>query len=134
MGYTHYFSNTPVTPEIVEDVRKILNTTDVKIGNGLGLVSPIVNEREIILNGWDASEDGGEDESYETFALPDGDFCKTGRLPYDEVVVAILTAYIVRGIGNIGSDGGYEDWEEGMALYEKATGIDPRAAVAEVIR
>lgn len=133
MGYTHYFTGTPVTPEIVEDVRKILNATDVKLGNGLGVAAPIVNEREIILNGWDGSSEGDDDDSYETFALPAGSFCKTARLPYDEVVVAILTAYIVRGMGDIQSDGSFEEWEDGMALYEKATGTDPRPAVAEVI-
>lgn len=53
-----------------------------------------------------------------------GGFCKTGHQPYDSVVTAILIAAAVRAIdartGTVASDGRWDDWGAGLALFERA--------------
>jgi hypothetical protein len=53
-------------------------------------------------------------------------FCKTEKSPYDIAVVAVLTIanHFAPGAWEIGSDGKAEDWEEGVELASKATGIE----------
>ena len=46
--------------------------------------------------------------------------CKTNLRPYDAVVVAILVAAFAQEQTGIDSDGDWDDWQEGIALYEAA--------------
>jgi hypothetical protein len=129
MGYTHYFPGLKAKPEVIEDARKIIAASSVTICGPDGQGLPILNEAEgIRLNGFEAAG-----EAYETFhmggtdkpAYPDmWTFCKTENRPYDEVVTAILIATAVRALGTAGdsvrSDGCWDNWAAGVALFEKA--------------
>lgn len=128
MGYTHYFEGLTATPGVLEDARRIIAATTVTVCGPQGQGLPILNEEEgIRLNGF-----GAAGEAYETFRLrgtaePEypatARFCKTENRPYDEVVTAILIAAAVRVIGvdpRLRSDGEWDNWSAGVALYEKA--------------
>ena len=129
MGYTHYFPGLTATADVIADAGKIIASSSVTICGPDGQGLPILNEAEgIRLNGFEAAG-----ETYETFhlggtnepAYPDmWTFCKTENRPYDEVVTAILIAAAVRAMdvsaGTIKSDGRWDNWTAGVALFEKA--------------
>lgn len=129
MGYTHYFPGLTATAEVIADARKIIHTSPVTICGPSGQGLPILKEAEgIRLNGFEAAG-----EACETFHLrgtiepkyPDmWTFCKTGQRPYDVVVTAILIAAAIRALdsmtGAITSDGRWDNWSVGLALFEKA--------------
>lgn len=119
MGYTHYFDNVTLNQKIAEDAAAIVNTSTVAIHGWDGNGDPLITDIEIRLNG---SEKLGED--YETFTLgarSSWGFCKTGHAPYDEVVTAILISVMLNDFSaKIGSDGNFDEWVSGVALYEKA--------------
>jgi hypothetical protein len=124
MGYTHYWSsNTVANARLADDVHKILAHTLISVRGPDGTGEPDVSADVIALNG-----DAALGEDFETFALMkeygrwDFTFCKTGRRPYDEVVTAILVDCILHGDTSIGSDGCYEEWHDGIALYERTFG------------
>jgi hypothetical protein len=121
MGYTHYFKAKKIPTvkdwvNVLEAVDAILKETDI----------PIVNESSdmaININGVDPDD-------FETFYINPlsnmfigFNFCKTGRRPYDTVVVAILCAInaICSEDFDIGSDGITSDWMEGLALAQKVS-------------
>ena len=129
MGYSHYFPRLRATPDVLADAAKIIAASAVTIcgPNGQGL--PVMTEADgIRLNGFKAAG-----EAYETFYLLGAKSpkypgmavsCKTGNLPYDEVVTAILIAAAVRVLtwrtGVVMSDGLWDDWAAGLRLFEKA--------------
>jgi len=119
MGYTHYFDNVKMNQKIADDAAAIVEASDVAIHGWDGTGKPVISATEIRLNG---SEELGED--YETFAIGSEGawaFCKTARSPYDEVVTAILVSVMVNdSSAKINSDGTFDDWADGIALYEKA--------------
>lgn len=124
MGYTHYFRNVRVTPELADLAKAIIDLSDITICGGAGYGAPEISDDIIYLNG-----DAEKGEDYETFSLnnnADNDlfpFCKTAHRPYDEVVTAILTAAIylnVPGYDTISSDGNIHDWKDGISLFKKA--------------
>jgi len=124
MGYTHYFRGyLLLNDELLEDVKRIIKASGVKIGDGLGEGEPIIDADEIVLNG-----DAATDEDYETFSLVNGvnhsNFCKTARKEYDVVVTAILlraSHYSKRF--KVQSDGYFDsDWADGRALYSRVFG------------
>lgn len=53
------------------------------------------------------------------------DFCKTNRKPYDVVVTALLLAVqeAYGGAVRISSDGSPHEWEDGLRLFQQATGL-----------
>ena len=59
----------------------------------------------------------------------DGGFncCKTGRMPYDTIVCAVLTMVKTRfpDAFTLSSDGDMEQWEAGFKLCRLATGLKP---------
>ena len=141
MGYTHYFYrkeklDASQFKAFTEDVRKILANTDVPLSRYDGNDgSPEITDHSIVFNGVGA-------DSHETFLInrefdepfrqPNEKgflfaFCKTARKPYDEVVVACLIAakYHFGDDIDVSSDGNAAEWEEGAALYKKATGRIP---------
>ena len=135
MGYTHYFETEKTTSfpqDFVENVRKIVKTSKVSIRGGLGEGKPEITAEKIRFNG-----DSKNDEDYETFAMNASDngmnFCKTAELPYDEVVTAVLASAAHHGIAKIKSDGNLADWEAGLDLLKRATGINARETVAQAL-
>lgn len=124
MGYTHYFRNVRVTPELADLAKAIIDLSDITICGGAGYGTPEISDDIIYLNG-----DAEKGEDYETFSLNDNadndlfPFCKTAHRPYDKVVTAILTAAIylkVPGYNTISSDGNISDWKDGISLFKKA--------------
>lgn len=125
MGYSHYSVDSTATPAVIADACSIIEASDVAVCGPLGTGAPELSlEDGIWLNG---SEALGED--YETFHLPGTDgqdgtgldhFCKTGCRPYDTVVAAIYISCAVRNGQRFGTDGNWDDWEAGVALFEKA--------------
>jgi len=125
MGYTHYWSGTPIfTPHASVDIRKIIRASGVKIAGSLGTGLPLVDLKGVIFN-------GQVPDDYETFALGssdgaaiDFDFCKTAHKPYDIVVCAILLRVIEDSPNfSVSSDGDWEnDWAPARALYATALG------------
>ncbi len=136
MGYTHYWSNTPAFTEgFAHDVDLIVAKAQeqgIVIRGWDGTGEPVFSPTEIRFNG-----DGEQDQDFETFVLVPGEqgftFCKTGRMPYDAVVGAILIAlkesdpsFFVQSDG-VWDDVGrnrYEsgDWDEPRTLYAAALG------------
>lgn len=53
------------------------------------------------------------------------DFCKTARKPYDDVVTALLLAvkHVYGDTVRVLSDGSPFEWENGVRLFEEATGL-----------
>lgn len=129
MGYTHYFPGLIATADVIADARKIIEAAPVTVCGPKGQGLPILNEAEgIRLNGFAAAG-----EAHETFRLqgtiepshPDmRTFCTTNAMLYDVVVRAILIAAAVRALestsSTIRSDGRWDNWAAGVALFEKA--------------
>ena len=144
MGYTHYWifngpelKNLKPSPERtyqralldIQTVLSFVQETEPSIltvsslgGGGLGLVSLYSKLR---FNGPRGFE--GEDFTMGARLRQNGEqgFCRTSRMPYDKVVVAslILLAYRLGKGVMVGSDGVPKDWEEGLRLAKRATGI-----------
>jgi hypothetical protein len=124
MGYTHTWQHTGFTKEQWSIVRKqaarIIAASDVPVkleyDDSRG---PILSTSRIQFNG--VLGDG-----YETFHVErersDG-FCKTGRQPYDEIVVAML-GMLADNNPEFGwrSDGDVNDHGDGIDLYNKVFG------------
>jgi len=133
MGYTNYWTPkkmTSVDENFFKDAEKIINYA---ISNGIVLAdgageTKIANAKEavdyeyneIVFNGY-------KDEDYETFSLSfDGEwnFCKTARLPYDQVVKAILILAerhnLLEKPFNFDGDKGEKEYTNALALYRKA--------------
>ena len=125
MGYTHYYRGLTATLVLVAEARKIIEASDVTICGPRGEGLPVINETNgIRLNGFAAAG-----EAYETFSLRSTTgpvrpyrawFCTTDRKPYDVVVTAILTAAAIHNPGTLRSDGHWNNWTTGIALYETA--------------
>jgi hypothetical protein len=124
MGYTHYFESrrfsdqewtrvTTLAKQIIANARR--NRIKVAGWNGKG--SPVLDDSEISLN-------GRVPDDCETFRIEKAgtprNFCKTNRLPYDEVVVAILMAAQSTGALSWRSDGEGEELKDGQRCYENA--------------
>ncbi len=90
----------------------------LKICGGNGTGKPLFRNDEVWFNG-----DEKNDLDHETFCIEpdklDWDFCKTARKPYDLLVVACLIAAHEILDYEVSSDGGFEDWKEGIELYMK---------------
>lgn len=144
MGYTHYW----YTPNeldaakwkaFVADVEKILSANiDVPLAGPDGFGKPEVSHARVALN-------GRSPKDYESFVIErtlrtpvahNGlhfSFCKTAALPYDDVATAILIA-LKHHFGqevSVSSDGGWDDWRAGEALYVKATDREAVCPFAE---
>lgn len=135
MGYTHYFSfGTPPKgtaaqveakyARAVRDCQKVIYAYSKAFG---GLSGYCAHTKPgtyggILLNG---SENSG---SCEDFVLREhfnqnerGNFCKTGRNPYDTAVVACLIVLSNRlgKLIDVGSDGDTFEWRDGLELARK---------------
>ena len=105
-----------------KNVLQIIPANTLK--GGLGEGEPIFNETEIWFNG---DEKKGLD--HETFGITwkgEGgfDFCKTARKPYDLAVCFCLLSFhnhFPREIFQLSSDGGEEEWQKALDLYNEIT-------------
>lgn len=106
MGYTHYWrevsSNETAWEKLCEVTNKIISEFEsrnpgTRICGPSGEGAPVVTEDHIGFNGDDAA-----DASCESLFLERGcsgfEFCKTWRLPYDTVAVAVLMAATHLGV------------------------------------
>lgn len=120
MGYTHHYTAT-TNEGLVADTLAIFKNSPVALAGPMGSGEPVANFDEIAFNG-----DNENDEDHETFRIESATrsmaFCKTQMKPYDVVVVAVLVAVVANNAGEVSSDGNYEDWAEGIALYEHSCG------------
>jgi hypothetical protein len=147
MGYTHrWFRSDHTAPEAdtynfyAEFTRyavQIIQTAQVQ---GIQLADPSGEH----LGAWRVDGDsvrlnGYGENSHESFVWekvcpkPDVwvgedayfDFCKTNRKPYDTVVTALLVA-VSQAYGDtvsVSSDGSPSEWEDGVRLFQEATGL-----------
>lgn len=127
MGFTRYWSGDySITPDLVKDVKAIIRNSNVSIKGPVGVDQAIITTEKIQFNGSKSL-----DEDYETFtlALTDEDwkFCKTRRMPYDEVVTAVLlrvTHYNPEFSSEVDGDWA-NDCKPGRELYELTFGETP---------
>lgn len=115
MGYTHYYRGwLTLNEERIEDIQRIIDASGIQIAGPNGVGQPELEAGDhFALNG------AGE-EMYEIFSLVNGvnhsggidSFCKTGRMPYDVVVCAILLRAANRSKLVVESDGDWNDPEE----------------------
>lgn len=138
MGFTQYFNRAPklstdAFKAFVGDVKALAGGVEgmgIKLAGGDGTGEAEIGNNQIWLNG------AGED-SYETFFIerelirkswqtPDEsgkyfEFCKTGRKPYDLMVVACLFAarYRFGSDFSFSSDGGVSELGAGYDLWLK---------------
>ncbi len=135
MGYTHYWRKVGPWPEdklkaAVADMQTIIKRCDIPLANYAGESGTMPEMGELLI-----SFNGVGTESYETFLFPPSTedekfaFCKTGRRPYDQVVVACLLAakHHLGDAIRVSSDGRWErEWLQGawtgagsgVAMYE----------------
>lgn len=133
MGYTHYWRG-GVPKENWErcarDIVRVIEASPVPLADGHGTpgTTPYVSKIDIVFNGV------GED-SHETMVVERGgtrfNFCKTRRKPYDVVVVACLCIAAKHGLREVESDGGADDWAEGLALAQT---VDPDVEIPGEVR
>jgi len=146
MGYTHYYSFVPASPEfrsafpqLLADTRQILDDLTAKgvpTAGPMGDGQPMLTANVIAFNGV------GPEDDYESFALetgqdpsiarhaPDGQtfvwtFCKTARRPYDLAVAAVLlrAKQLAPRHVALSSDGRWNDeWLAARALVEELFG------------
>ena len=146
MGYTHYFkrkidaSNSPEAyARFREGAERLIveaHATGITIADGFGDKPGYWEntDNRVAFNGLGA-------DSHETFAWeqicpmqPDYekgkpmffDFCKTAEKPYDAVVTAclVLLKECYGDAVEISSDGYWEDWSAGRALFSTVFGYD----------
>ena len=141
MGYTHYWTMsrdfTDSEWEALQTIaRKVCTQAqdfeDIALSEEFDINrTPVINDNEIRFNGY-------ADEGHETFLItrvrefpewrkdePHFQFCKTARNPYDAVVVAILQGCAVYcDAFSWSSDGWRSEHDDGIKLYNKATGAN----------
>ena len=127
MGYTHYWKTTqPMTAYEWADICKSAITyctrssVPVHIETSLYMPAPYGKETKRIRSS--ISIEGIGEAGYETFVLYpyEENFacCKTGRRPYDEIIVAVLNRAAERCPEKFfwRSDGDWQDHEAGLTL------------------
>ena len=136
MGYTHYWNITqPITAYEWADICTSAITyctrssVPVHIETSMHMPAPYGKETKRIQS--QIKIEGIDEAGYETFLLYPyeyvGEFacCKTGRRPYDEIIVAVLNRAAERCPEKFfwKSDGNWNDHEAGLTLQysEQAT-------------
>ena len=138
MGYTHYWKtigllDTDKLKACIADMAKIIHADAAILAGGDGTGKPVMDDREVVFNG---REDQKGD--YETFAFPGGKFCKTGGMspirPYDRTITACLIVardHFPHSVLVIRSDGTWDEWKEGRALYARVFGREAKNPLSE---
>lgn len=152
MGYTHYWIrpveiDKEIFKTIKEEMEIAIERLPVVIGNGAGDEKFKPENDCIIFNGY------GNDDSHETFYFPQKgasvelytdrpfnekrvlEFCKTGKKPYDLVVMVclLIAKWHLKSDISISSDGDSKDWETGFNAYKWIFGEDRLAALKAYI-
>jgi hypothetical protein len=141
MGYTHYWyrldgsNDREAFRQLGTDAKRIIAQAErngIRLANWDGTGEPEFTELSFALNGvgeeahesfrWKVNAERHEMDTDEWLF----DFTKTAYKPYDAVVTAILIrAKVLYGDAvRVESDGSWDDWAEGRALYEQVFGID----------
>lgn len=121
MGYTHYWRQEDEIADwegFCEDMEAIVEASDV------ALKRFDLEDSYMVLDAVDGSESFYVTRFVEpnNFGVdPAFNFCKTRRLPYDEIVCAGLLALKDRADVEVSSDGDLEGelWREGAVLYRR---------------
>lgn len=127
MGYTHYWKTTqPMTAYEWEDICKSAITyctrSVVPVHIETSLYMPAPYDTQTLRIRSQIRIEGIGEAGYETFVLypykEDFAFCKTGRRPYDEIIVAVLNRAAERCPEKFSwrSDGDWQDHEAGLTL------------------
>lgn len=121
MGYTHYWTASqqldPLPEKAVKDIQAIFDKCAdiIAFEEDEPDKPPLVTPELITFNGREGCETF-------VFDLSKGfNFCKTARLPYDDVVVAVLIV-LKSNYGellDVSSDGCGDEWDEGIALAKE---------------
>ena len=141
MGYTHYWRpETQIDEKTFEIIsgsaRKVLDVarTELKIRLAYDFDKPA---KDPVFTNELIRFNGTGNEGHETFYISREDtgfsFCKTARKPYDIVAVAVLCLadYYSEGRFAVGSDGGIDDWKDGLSL---ARHIEPSCTLPNGVR
>ena len=142
MGYTHYWyarakTELPNWEQFTEKVKAIIGED---FEGGLRTqedgVLPMeielaeVNDLHVRIEGRPAHETFFFERNPKNFPWRENEpwvfnFCKTARKPYDEYVTAILIAALDHwgsDVVKVNSDGGIEEWEEGVEHFINSVG------------
>lgn len=147
MGYTHYWErpkgheDRDAFRRLGTDAKKIIAKAvdlGIAVGDAFGEGEPEFTETYFAFN-------GAGDQSHETFSwaskavMPEWsssdtafNFTKTAYKPYDAVVTAVLirAKEIYGDAVEVFSDGSWDDWESGRALYAIVFGETPSSPFA----
>lgn len=134
-GYSHNWTwkKSPDSAKLkkcVAEMKLILQASPVPLAGVDGTGNPTTLESVLTFN-----MKGEDDDIGEPFVFPGRtgyNFCKTNGKAYDPVVTACLLV-VIDHFGKdevaVGSDGDMkEDWAEGIALYKKVLGRNPKIA------
>jgi hypothetical protein len=137
MGYTHYWRinyngkdlDKKLWQEFISIVRDIISNSNVMIRDGHGKNQPILRDDLLWFNGDDDFCEAFEtvlitpiyDSKKSQIGESEFNFTKTGRRPYDVIVVATLLIfkYIFFNQVNISSDGLREELMDGFNIASK---------------
>ena len=121
-GYTHYWT-WKQAPD-AEAVKQCLAEMALLIEARTNIIAGTYDgESPLVLDATRIDFNGIGEEAHEPFVFPGPpqfNFCKTAYKPYDEVVTACLIVardHFPAKVLEIGSDGRWEDWEQGAKLY-----------------
>jgi hypothetical protein len=124
MGYTHYWEHRAFTPDdwscVTAGAREVITRAEqrgIALAGPDGSGRPSVNDLNVALNG--ACQGGCE--PFQLTRAGGRGFCKTERLPYDAVVLAILCVAEKTGALAWSSDGTDADLEAGRLMAEGIT-------------
>ena len=121
MGYTHYWTGRGVTGKEWSQLTSATTGIVARAQqSGIEIAGPD-SEGPVLINDLQIAFNGPEGTACEPFRLSrtaGRGFCKTQHLPYDAVVVAVLTAAVATGALTWTSDGKVADHEVGRKLAE----------------
>lgn len=140
MGYGHNWTwkSSPDSAKLkkcIEEMKLILQASPVPLASVEGKGEPTIRDGILTFN-----MKGEDDEIGEPFVFPGRtgyNFCKTNGKGYDPVVTACLLVvmdHFSKDECTVGSDGDInKDWAEGVALYKKVLGREPKTGKSSTI-
>lgn len=117
-------------PPVSESAGGKFSHFTLMIANAAGVPGtlPVVTDDEIALNGVEGKIDLAHESLWITRAkntVPDADYCRTARKPYDIVVCGVLLVlqHHAPGVWDISTDGTLEDWDPAREWVEGVLGF-----------
>lgn len=132
-GYSHYWTwkSSPDSAKLkkcIDEMKSILQASPVPLASVEGKGQPTIRDTMLTFN-----MKGDDKEIGEPFVFPGRtgyNFCKTGGKPYDAVVTAcllvVLDHFTPEEVSITSDSGSLEEWEEGIALYKRVLGRNPK--------